>query len=556
MRVAKLILLLACALPLFGAEFQVGDKFKYQMTQDQQTPHYTVYNLSYPSPDPDKTFGDITARYYLPADLAAGAKDQKPRPAVLVLHILGGNGQLSNMFCANLASKGIPALMFYMPTISFRCPGGSRDAMLKRPDGGKLFVQALELSLQEVSRSIDLMQSRPEINPDKISLIGTSMGGIIGATALAHEPRIDKAILLLAGGNIDKVIGYSRETAEMRKAVDNASPEVAQALRKLDPLYGAEKLKPMAEAGRLVMFNAENDEVVPMECTMEFAGKAGMKEKVQILPGLGHYTAIAGLPQILAEFAAFLADDTVPKVEPPAPSNDQAVIRSVFRQLSRLLRMTPDEGYCFYIDTDFTYRENDDVVAKGALAVIRGTGNQFKVLLRSEKLPLKVGNLFMGYDQSPWVVSNAGSTYRGSIDPEGKCAADFFDPRVQLYRDMAAGIFDMAALGMLEPLKQFCSLTLTKDENGNRQVEVVIEKKEFIYISLKPGTEIPTKLTYKSRKASGEINFRQWMLDAPADPQLFAPEAPKGGKVTEVSERDLNRVIAASVNFLIEGASK
>ncbi len=541
-------------------EFQAGDQFTYRMALAEQTPHYSVYTVNYPSPDPDKTFKDISARYYLPADIAAGKEGLKPRPAVIVLHILGGNGALSNMFCASLASNGIPAIMFYMPVYPDRCPSSNRRALLKRDDGAEMLACALKLSLQEVSRTVDLLRSRPEVNPEKINLTGTSLGGIIGATALAHEPRINKAALLLAGGNLDKIIGHSHETTEMRQAIDNAPADrkaaVDQCFRELDPLYDAAKLKPMAESGRLLLYNAENDEVVPPECTAEFAEKAGMKGKVKIIPGVGHYTAIVILPQLLGELAAFFSDETVPASKPTPVTGDQAVIRDVFRNLSRLVRFNPEPGHCFYIDADFSYEQNGNTVAKGSVTAARGDGNQYKLTLKGKKLPVKFNTLESGYDTAPWMLSTNGSVFRGTIDPEGKSPADFFSPAVRNYRDTLAGIFDMAAMGMLAPLKKFCKLELKTDPDGNRQIEVNIENRDIINIYLKPGTTDPARLVYQSRKGNGEIVFNQWSLDAPGASQLFTPPAGPVRKVTDVSEQDLNRVQAAVVNFLMEGTSK
>jgi dienelactone hydrolase len=559
-------LCVAVLLPVCGAglpgqgealELEVANQFKYRMSLNEKTPHYSAYDLNYPSPDAAGTFGDIRAVYYLPADIAGGGREMKPRPAVIVLHILGGNGALSNLFCASLASNGIPAIMFYMPIFSGRCPGGSRRAMLERPDGGELLVKALELSLLEISRTVELLRSRPEVNPEKISLLGTSLGGIIGAVALAREPRFDRAALLLAGGNLDKIIGHSDETAEMRKAIDNmpaaTKENLASGFAALDPLHGAAALVPLAREGRLLMYNAENDEVVPPECTAEFAEKAGMSGKVRILPGVGHYTAIVVLPQLLDELAAFFRDETVPETAFPPESDDQAVIREVFRRLSWLVRFNPSPGHCFYIDAAFSYEEDGQTVARGNVTAARGDGNQYKITLSGDKLPVKFDKLQVGCDAAPWIISTDGSLFRGTLDPEGKSPADFFDSRARTYRDMAAGIFDMAAMGMLAPLKKFCSLTLSRGDDGNRQVEVNIQNRDFILILLKPGTADPARLTYKSHRDSGEIVFNTWALDTPADPRLFSPGAPKNGKIVEVSEKDLNRVLAAVVNFLVEG---
>lgn len=58
------------------------------------------------------------------------------------------------------------------------------------------------LNVIETRRLVDCLQTRPEIAPDRIYLLGASFGAITGSTAAAFEPRIAAAVMTYGGGNL------------------------------------------------------------------------------------------------------------------------------------------------------------------------------------------------------------------------------------------------------------------------------------------------------------------------------------------------------------------
>src|SRR5207302_988891 len=52
---------------------------------------------------------------------------------------------------------------------------------------------------KDVSRSVDYLESRPDIRSDRLAYYGLSMGGSFGTIFLALEPRL-KTGILAAGG--------------------------------------------------------------------------------------------------------------------------------------------------------------------------------------------------------------------------------------------------------------------------------------------------------------------------------------------------------------------
>lgn len=54
-------------------------------------------------------------------------------------------------------------------------------------------------SLPNLPRSIDYLETRPEIDTDELAYYGYSWGGLRGPIMLTLEPRFDVAVLLVAG---------------------------------------------------------------------------------------------------------------------------------------------------------------------------------------------------------------------------------------------------------------------------------------------------------------------------------------------------------------------
>jgi hypothetical protein len=463
------------------------------------------------------------------------------------------------MFCAHLASNGIPAVMCILPLFGERCPDGSRRAMLKRPDGARLLGEALWEGPLDAMRTVDVMLTRPEVNPQKINLLGTSLGGITGATATGMDDRINKAVILLAGGDVNKIIGFSRETREMRDIIDSAKPDdkkfLTEVLAEVEPLKYAAQLKKRADQDKLIMFNAAEDEVVPPECTMRLARECGMQDKIKMLPGLGHYTAIAALPQIMTDFVVFFRDDSVPVRKPQAGGNPETeIIRKVFGQLETLARFDPQPGQCYFIDASFEVRNaTDKPSTSGRATVVRGSGRHFKLNLHVDKSPLKnkLQDLSLGFGDYPWILSGNGTVYSGRLNSDSNSSPDkYFSPMIFSIRQMACGILALAANGSLEPLSKWIKVSLEKDSDG-RYYLLLKERKFKAEIYLKENTTVPEKILFSDKRNTGSIIFHHWQLGAPAQGELF--DSPAKAKTVEVEQKDLDRMMASIVNFLAEG---
>ncbi len=138
--------------------------FSYRIESAVEKEGYVLYRLTYPSPVvtalPQNN--TIPAEYYVPK----GMRPEDPkRPAVISMHILDGNMELVRMTSTVLATHGIPSILFKLPYYGERGPREGPRALAADP---KLFVDALTQGIEDVRRTIDVLASRPEIDPGRM----------------------------------------------------------------------------------------------------------------------------------------------------------------------------------------------------------------------------------------------------------------------------------------------------------------------------------------------------------------------------------------------------
>lgn len=242
---------------------------------------FTISAVTFPSPvvTPHPANNTVHCEYFCPVG-------PRKRPGVIVLHILGGDFELARLFCRSLATRGCSALFLKMPYYGPRREEGVSARMIS-PDPQET-VRGMIQAVKDIRYGTAWLASRPEIDASQLGIMGISLGGITGALALTAEPRLAKACLLLAGGDIGRVAWESKELGEFREAWEKkgGNRESFQALmRTVDPAAYGENVR----GRKILMLNARQDEVVPPECS-EALWNAFGKPPI-IWWNAGHYTA-------------------------------------------------------------------------------------------------------------------------------------------------------------------------------------------------------------------------------------------------------------------------
>jgi dienelactone hydrolase len=529
--------------------------FRYEIVSRTSKTGFVVYELTYPSPVVTGTVQNNTvpAEYYLPDGVDPFRHEGPKRPAVICLHILDGNFELVRMTCSVLASHGIPAIMFKLPYYGERgFPEGPR-ALAADPE---LFVGALGQALLDVRRTVDLLASRPEVDSRRIGITGISLGGITAATAAAEEPRISRAALILAGGDLESIIHHAGETRDLSELIRRLpavkKTAVDAAILAVDPLQHAADLRDRAQHGRVLMVNATEDTVIPPACTVKLASALGIANSVVWLDGLGHYTAMAELPRVLRTTVAFFAED-MPEgvaVEPPKdrPRSAVEVLAGMIYQAATLVVTDPQPGRCQFLDVAFSATPKGERTIEGRLSLIRGDRGRFKLECT---LP-EVGDVAMGQGSCPWMASAEKVVFQGLLGPAG-AAADpfaFADPQKTARLRMLSGAAGGVALAP-DILSQFCTVR-ESEEPGARvlQVELVGRNSGSLTVELGDDNKTPRSFTFTADGVRGRVDVRGWQVNGVAHSSMFEP--PAGLTVKEVNREDVQRVFGAALDFAME----
>jgi dienelactone hydrolase len=259
--------------------------------------HLEVWDVTFPSPvvTPHAANNTVHCEYFQP-------RCPGKRPAVIVLHILGGDFPLSRLFCNALAQRGVAALFVKMPYYGPRRePGVSRKMISPDP---RETMEGMTQAILDIRRATAWLAARPEVDDQELGVFGISLGGITSSLAAGVEPRLQNVCTLLAGGDISRVAWEARELRDVRDkwlAGGGTKEQFFETMLPIDPVTHAAA----ARGKRILMLNAADDELIPRECT-DSLWKAFGEPEIHYYSG-GHYTVIRHILSALDRVSAFFA---------------------------------------------------------------------------------------------------------------------------------------------------------------------------------------------------------------------------------------------------------
>lgn len=291
-----ILALSAAAVPVFsvfaGEETDPSKFYDYPkgipsclLEQKEKTKEYERYSFSYQSAlrtdYPDNT---VYLDFYEPR-----GKDRYPA-IVFLSHISGWVPQIEGEFCRDLASNGIAVLLVqtaYQKNYKFSRAWLEENM---KQCGAEAMIQLFRQMVIEARRGIDWLESRPEVEKDKIGIMGISLGGIIAPIVAGVDGRPCSMAILLAGGDMGNIIWNSFTMKSYKKCLEEegitSAGELEKKLWMIDPLTFADKAK-----GRpILMINAYFDTAIPHSSTDRLWQALG-RPKIIWIPS-GHYTSL------------------------------------------------------------------------------------------------------------------------------------------------------------------------------------------------------------------------------------------------------------------------
>jgi len=282
-------------------------RFDYELTPITSTPRYTVSKLTFPSPieSPDPVNNVVHAEFFDPVGFPG------KRPAVVVLHILGADFPLSRYLAARLADRGVAALFVKLPYYGERRPPEVPGQTPKRFLTADIerSMNSVRQGVCDVRRASAWLASRDDVDPARLGVTGISLGGIISSLAVSVDPQIQNGALLLAGGDLSKVLWGMPEAAPFRKIWIEQGKTVDDLKRLTDPYDPVTYASGMV-GKRVLMIAGNVDEVVPPESARAL-WEAGGKPPI-IWCDCGHYSAIGYLLPGIRRIVDFLGGEDPP----------------------------------------------------------------------------------------------------------------------------------------------------------------------------------------------------------------------------------------------------
>jgi len=286
--------------------YETPDKdFAWTLRERRQGEKFTQYWLSFPSAvtSPIPEHNTVWCHYWQPKDAV------KRRPAAVLLHWLGGSFDTLEIIGQRMGEQGIATLMLYMPGYG---PRKAKDAgpneKLTKKDM-EAMILGLHQSVLDVRRAGDWLASRPDIEPDRIGLVGISLGAVVGSLTAGIDDRFGRSVFLIGGGDLPAIVmNGSRESAEAKARLEKDGFTVEQLRdrwRDVEPLTYASRIRP----NEILLINADADEVIPKACTERLREAMGSPE-IRWFKG-GHYALLFQLGKALKDISTHLLQRTV-----------------------------------------------------------------------------------------------------------------------------------------------------------------------------------------------------------------------------------------------------
>jgi dienelactone hydrolase len=247
--------------------------FPYEMKRKTTFPNIgvDVFRVRFPSPvtSPTPENNTVHAEYYCP-------QVKGPFPCVIVLDITGGDQTLSRLISTNLAQNKIGALFVQMAYYGPRRPPGSRLRFMS-PNVNRT-IEAVRQTVLDLRRATAWMEARPEVDPKRLGILGTSLGSFMSALTGEMEPKLGRVVVLLGGGGFVDAYYDNPQGAGLRKvweAVGGTKQKLADIIAPVDPITCAANLRDH----KLLIIAGSRDEIVPPSATTAL-WKASGEQKI------------------------------------------------------------------------------------------------------------------------------------------------------------------------------------------------------------------------------------------------------------------------------------
>jgi cephalosporin-C deacetylase-like acetyl esterase len=255
---------------------------------------FTAFPASFPSPVKSR-WTTIHGTYYRPARLRPGQRV----PAAVVVHHLGGSFDAEKVLAQHLAINGVSAFFISLPNYGLRREPNTREGFLSERDPLAI-VPGFRQAALDVIRAGDFLRAMPEVDPERVGVVGVSLGAVVSALARGVDTRLGRTMLVIGGGDLHRLLTESPEAKQLLERAKVAPDQIRPALALIQPML--KPIDPVTFARRVrtqdvLMVNAANDEVIPRSSTVALWEALGQPEIKWMR--CGHYGSVLHLLTIM-----------------------------------------------------------------------------------------------------------------------------------------------------------------------------------------------------------------------------------------------------------------
>lgn len=229
---------------------------------------------------------------------AKGASPSHPRPLFLMTPPTKG-AFAARYLAGRFARRGIHAAVI-VPEKGFL------ETHLTPPEVEVRFRAAVVAARM----ALRVLREMNEVDAGQVHYLGVSAGGIFGGVLLAVEPSIRRAVLVLPGGDLPRILKESEEPSVVAYRVAwkarGVDPETLRLQFAKDLRTDPQRLARFVEPDRILLFLGASDTVVPVATGLSLRAALGDPETYVL--GGNHDTAAVCFGFILRRSERFLLE--------------------------------------------------------------------------------------------------------------------------------------------------------------------------------------------------------------------------------------------------------
>ncbi len=281
------------SLPFFA---QPVDEVVFRASPKRSSRGLRVWDVRFASPVTTGFEGNDTVHAVLYEPTREGAASATgDRPAVVILHHLENDPILEEVMAAYLARRGTVAMVMMLPFYGERRGDANPvDEIFEKPD---TMVRFIKQAVLDSRRAWDVLRHWPAVDPDRVGLLGVSLGALNASIVGGVEPRIRRIAMVLGGGDLPSIVfNESSETKEARAALAKRGigpSDLRRMWTDIEPLRYAHRMR----GASVLMLNTREDEVIPRASTERLAEAIGDTAEVIWFDG-DHTGMLPKVPQI------------------------------------------------------------------------------------------------------------------------------------------------------------------------------------------------------------------------------------------------------------------